>query len=318
MTDHVNRLTGPMLLDVPRGHGVVGAFSQHDVTHEDRSWTFQICKLYLIILFSEIFASVMADSTTGPPPSNNGSGDGPPPRRNPVLAHMMENKVETTLWLTRLFTVVCTILFMIPVIGDNPYSFYQRALISAAATSTLRLHQRLPNVQLNMAFLRDLLIEDASHYLLYCIIFLNSYPMTMTLIPVFLFALLHACTFTKTVLNLMGPSSLMLVRNMITKLEAQHSNILRFIASVEIFLMPAIILLIFSSKASVFLPFIYYRFLSLRYASRRNPYSRQLFSEFHQATLVLCSKPQCPQLVRNLCYKAIKFISWLAPVAQAS
>ncbi|KAH9496002.1 hypothetical protein Btru_014864 [Bulinus truncatus] len=45
MTDHVNRLTGPMLLDVPRGHGVVGAFSQHDVTHEDRSWTFQICKL---------------------------------------------------------------------------------------------------------------------------------------------------------------------------------------------------------------------------------------------------------------------------------
>ncbi|XP_055893383.1 transmembrane protein 33-like [Biomphalaria glabrata] len=250
--------------------------------------------------------------------SHDGSGDGPSTNRNTVLGHMMENKVETTLWLTRIFTVVCTVLFIVPIVGDNPYSFYQRALLSAAATSALRLHQRLPNVRFNMDFLRSLLVEDASHYLLYCIIFLNSYPMTMILIPLFLFALLHACSYTKTILNLMGPNSLTLVRNLITKLEAQQVNILRFIASIEIFMMPAILLLIFSGKASLFLPFIYYRFLTFRYASRRNPYNRLLFSEFYQATMVLCNKPQCPQLVRNLCYKAVNFISWLAPVAQAS
>ncbi|XP_059151075.1 transmembrane protein 33-like [Physella acuta] len=253
-------------------------------------------------------------------PSNDGSGDGPPAssRRNPVLAHMMQNKIETTLWFTRIFTVVCSVVFLLPIFGGNPHSFYQRALIAAAATSALRLHQRVPVVQLNMAFLRDLFAEDASHYLMYCIIFLNTYPLTISLIPVFMFALLHACSFTKTILNLMGPASLMFVRNMITKLEAQQVNILRFIASTEILLMPVIVILIFSGKCSLFLPFIYYRFLSLRYTSRRNPYNRQLFSEFNQTALYLCNKPQCPQFIRTICYKAIGFITRLAPVVPTS
>uniref|UniRef100_A0A0B7B2I0 Transmembrane protein 33 n=1 Tax=Arion vulgaris TaxID=1028688 RepID=A0A0B7B2I0_9EUPU len=261
-----------------------------------------------------------SENQSGGTSARNGSGDGVPgaPTGNSVLAYMMQNKVETTLWLTRIFTVVCSILFFIPLFGDNPYIFYQRALIAAAATSALRLHQRIPHVRLNMEFLRHLFTEDSSHYLIYCIIFLYSYPVTMCLIPVFLFAGLHACSFTKTILNLMGPTSLMFVRNMITKLEAQQVNILRFIASTEIFLMPAIIILIFSGKCSVFLPFLYYRFLALRYASRRNPYCRTLFYEFRLATEHLCSKPQCPQFVKGICNKAIGIISRLAPPVQTS
>ncbi|BFZ14459.1 hypothetical protein BsWGS_17498 [Bradybaena similaris] len=260
----------------------------------------------------------MADTSGTSAASNNGSGEGPhrTPAGNSVLAHMMQNKVETTLWLTRIFTIVCSILFFLPLFGDNPNIFYQRALIAAAATSALRLHQRIPQVQLNMEFLRHLFTEDSSHYLIYCVIFLYSYPVTMCLIPVFLFAVLHACSFTKTILNLMGPTSLMFVRNMISKLEAQQVNILRFIASTEIFLMPAIIILIFSGKCSVFLPFLYYRFLTLRYASRRNPYCRTLFYEFRLAAEHLCSRPQCPQFVRSLCFGAISFICRLAPPVQ--
>jgi hypothetical protein len=260
------------------------------------------------------------ENPDGASSTGNGSGDSlpRPSQGNPVLAHMIQNKVETTLWLTRIFTVVCSILFLIPLFGDNPYIFYQRALIAAAATSALRLHQRVPRVQLNMEFLRHLFTEDSSHYLIYCLIFLYSYPVTMCLIPVFLFGVLHACSFTKTVLNLMGPTSLMFVRNLVTKLEAQQVNILRFIASTEIFLMPAIIILIFSGKCSVFLPFLYYRFLTLRYGSRRNPYCRTLFYEFRLATEHLCSRPQCPQFVRSICFKSISIISRLAPPVQAS
>ncbi|GFN82124.1 transmembrane protein 33 [Plakobranchus ocellatus] len=252
-------------------------------------------------------------------PPSDGSGDAQqrPGHTSPLITHLMQNKVETTLWLTRIFTVVCAIMFMLPIFGGNPYSFYQRTLLATAATSALRMHQRMPHVQLNMDFLRLLFTEDSCHYLMYCIIFLNSYPMTMSLIPCFLFALLHACSFTKTVLNLMGPTSLMFVRNMITKLEAQQVNILRFIASTEIFLMPATVILVFTGKSSFFLPFLYYRFLSLRYASRRNPYNRIIFSEFRQATEYLCSKPQCPQIVRNLSFKCISIICRLAPVATA-
>ncbi|ESP00025.1 hypothetical protein LOTGIDRAFT_186614 [Lottia gigantea] len=230
-----------------------------------------------------------------------------------VLAFMMENKVAAGLWLTRIITVIFTILFILPFLGGDPYSFYQRALISCAATSALRLHQRIPNFQLSRQFISMLFLEDSCHYLMFSILFINMYPITMALIPCFLFALLHACTYTKSVLNVMGPNSMMFLRNMITKLELQQTNILRFIACNEIFLMPAIIMFTFTGKASIFMPFVYYRFLSLRYSSRRNPYCRTLFSELRMTVEYLCNKPQCPQFIRNLLFQGISIVSRLAP-----
>lgn len=62
-------------------------------------------------------------------------------------------------------------------------SFYQRALLANALTSALRLHQRLPHFQLSRAFLAQALVEDSCHYLLYSLIFVNSYPVTSILYP---------------------------------------------------------------------------------------------------------------------------------------
>lgn len=47
-------------------------------------------------------------------------------------------------------------------------------------------------------------------------------------------------------LQQIGPSSLQLIRNLLTKLESNQVNILRFIACSEIFLMPTIIFLLFT------------------------------------------------------------------------
>ncbi|KAK6168348.1 hypothetical protein SNE40_020902 [Patella caerulea] len=261
----------------------------------------------------------MADATTDNENTNSNAGTNntaPPPtgsQSTSVIQHMMANKVDAGLWLTRLITVVFTILFILPLLGGDPYSFYQRALISCAASSALRLHQRIPNFQLSREFLGRLFLEDSCHYLVYAILFINIYPITMALIPAFLFALLHACSYTKTILNLMGPQSMMFLRHMIAKLEQQQTNVLRFIACNEIFLMPAIIILSFTGKASLFMPFVYYRFLSMRYASRRNPYCRTLFSELKLTIEYLCAKPQCPQIVKTGLYKCIALVTRLAP-----
>ncbi len=40
---------------------------------------------------------------------------------------------------------------------------------------------------------------------------------------------------------------------------------------------------------------------------------RQLFYEMRVTTEHLCCQPNCPQFVRNICYKSISFISRLAP-----
>ncbi|XP_064609959.1 transmembrane protein 33-like [Liolophura sinensis] len=269
----------------------------------------------------------MADSTSGPEGTPDSGSQTPPPnqqtppsgQQTSALSYMLANKLETLLWMTRVFTVVSTILFILPLFGGNPNSFYQRALISSAATSALRLHQRLPNFQFSREFFGRMFLEDSCHYLFFALIFMNTYPITMSLVPVFLFALLHATTFTKTLLNLMGQGSLQFAHNLVNKLVLQQTNILRFIACTEVFLMPAIIFMIFIGKAMLLLPFVYYRFLTLRYASRRNPYCRLVFTDLRQNVEVLCSKPQCPAFVRNMSYKGIALICRLAPdVAPAS
>ncbi|KAM4854387.1 transmembrane protein 33 isoform 2-T2 [Thomomys bottae] len=246
----------------------------------------------------------MADATPNGP---QGAG---------AVQFMMTNKLDTAMWLSRLFTVYCSALFVLPLLGfHEAASFYQRALLANALTSALRLHQRLPHFQLSRAFLAQALLEDSCHYLLYSLIFVNSSPVTMSIFPVLLFSLLHAATYTKKVLDAKGSNSLPLLRSLLDKLSANQQNILKFIACNEIFLMPATVFMLFSGQGSLLQPFIYYRFLTLRYSSRRNPYCRNLFNELRIVVEHIIMKPACPLFVRRLCLQSIAFISRLAPTA---
>nr|BAB26041.1 unnamed protein product [Mus musculus] len=77
--------------------------------------------------------------------------------------------------------------------------------------------------------------------------------------------------------------------------------------------MPATVFMLFSGQGSLLQPFIYYRFLTLRYSSRRNPYCRNLFNELRIVVEHIIMKPSCPLFVRRLCLQSIAFISRLAP-----
>uniref|UniRef100_UPI003AAEEAEA transmembrane protein 33 isoform X1 n=1 Tax=Centroberyx gerrardi TaxID=166262 RepID=UPI003AAEEAEA len=250
----------------------------------------------------------MSDTEQGSPPPPPG------PRAPGPVQFLLSNKLETAMWLSRLFTVYCSVMFILPLLGPHAAAnFYQRALLANALTSALRLHQRLPHFQLSRAFLAQALQEDSCHYLLYSLILVNSYPITMSIFPVFLFSLLHATTYTKKVLDSMGPSSLPFIRNFLDKLTSNQQNILKFIACNEIFLMPATVFMLFSGQGSLLQPFIYYRFLTLRYTSRRNPYCRTLFTELRILLEHFIMKPTCPAFFRRMCLSSIAFISRLAP-----
>ncbi|KAG0422371.1 hypothetical protein HPB47_001795, partial [Ixodes persulcatus] len=227
--------------------------------------------------------------------------------------HISIHKIESLLWFTRMCTVVFTLLYIIPILGANPYTCYQRALISNAATSALRLHQRMPTIQLSRMFLSQLLIEDSCHYLFFSLIFLFAQPMTLVLLPVFLFALLHSASFSLTLLDKFGGRSGFLGTWLVLLLEHQNNNILRLVAFTEIFLMPLTIFSLLSGRSSLVTPFVYYRFLSLRYASRRNPYSRTVFHELRLVTEYYASRPGCPAFLSRLLYKTIGLICQLSP-----
>ena len=84
-----------------------------------------------------------------------------------------------------------------------------QALMANGATSALRLHQRLPQVQFNRQFLTLFLMEDSAHYLFFSIIFIFAAPITLVLAPVVLFAVLHFASYSLTLLDMLGIAFMM-------------------------------------------------------------------------------------------------------------
>jgi len=231
-----------------------------------------------------------------------------------VMARLMVNKVETSLWLTRVMTVFFGLLFLIPFLGGDPVSLYQRIFLTAAATSALRLHQRAARpVSFTREFFGALVLEDSCHYLFFSLIFYHTSPVTLAVLPVALFALLHATTFTLLVLDELGPESVPAIRRLIAAVKLRQLQILRFVACAEIFLFPTAIFAVASGKGGLVTPFLYYRFLTLRYASRRNPYCRTVFYELRMSIEQLCQHPSCPGFLKNMAAHAIATVSRFAP-----
>uniref|UniRef100_A0A1B6MTT8 Protein Kr-h2 n=1 Tax=Graphocephala atropunctata TaxID=36148 RepID=A0A1B6MTT8_9HEMI len=226
--------------------------------------------------------------------------------------HTLAHKVDVALWTTRLLTVFFTLAYFIPVFG-NPYNAYYKVLMANAATSALRLHQRLPGVSFNREFLSRLLTEDSCHYLFYSLIFLYVAPVTFALLPVFLFSMIHFSSYSLTLLDLMGHNSWWGARLLISLVEFQSRNILRLIAFSEIFLMPYTVILIFMGRAGLLTPFVYYHFLMQRYNSQRNPYTRNMFQELRITLEGVANKPNMPGIVRNALMSIVAFTCRLAP-----
>lgn len=213
--------------------------------------------------------------------------------------HVLDNRVKVAMWATRIFTMLFTIGYIIPIFG-NPHNAYYKVLMASSATSALRLHQRVPAVRFNFEFLHSLLLEDSCHYLLYSSIFLYVSPVTLVLVPVFLFAVIHSASDTLTLLDTLGQNSCWQLRLLISFVEFQSRNILRLIALSEIIILPLAIILVFTGRAGLLTPFIYYQFLKMRLASRRNPYTRNIFHEIRNALTAFSSRPSMPGILRYL------------------
>lgn len=231
---------------------------------------------------------------------------------NALKAHVLEHKIDVALLCIRVLTIIFTLGYIFPIFG-NPYNAYYKALLSNAATSALRLHQRLGRVQFTATFLRELVKEDSCHYLFYSLIFLYVAPITLVLIPILLFAILHAASYSLTLLDSLGQNAWWGARLLISIVEFQSRNILRLAAFTEIMLMPMTVVLILMGKAGLLTPFIYYHFLIQRYTSRRNPYTRNMFHELRVLLETTAAKPSMPGIVRQILLRIVMITCKLAP-----
>lgn len=250
--------------------------------------------------------------------TSDSTGDRPNhPDTSPITAilnHYTINKLEAVLMATRLLTCLFALMYLLPFGGSTTY--FRKVLIANAATSALRLHQRMPQFQFSGEFMSQLLSEDSCHYLLYSIIFLISEPLTLVIMPLVLFALLHVASSALTLLDKVGHRQSPLGNNLSYFIEQYQKTILLTVALSEVILMPIIILAIFTGVTSMITPFLYYRFLALRYASRRNPYTRQTFQQLRMATQQMINLPGCPTIIRRGMLSVIDIICRLAPPIQ--
>ncbi|XP_063992147.1 Krueppel homolog 2 [Diachasmimorpha longicaudata] len=227
--------------------------------------------------------------------------------------HVIDNKVNVALLATRIFTILFTIGYLIPLFG-NPYNAYHKVLMSSAATSALRLHQRVPGIQLNTRCLELLLVEDSCHYLLYSLIFLYVAPATVVLVPVFLFAVVHSASYSLTLLDTLGQNSVWQVRLLVSIVEFQSRTILRLCALCEIIILPLTIILVFSGRAGLLTPFIYYQFLWMRLSSMRNPSTRNIFREIRNALSSAAVSPIMPRILKFLINTLLRLTQHMVPV----
>lgn len=243
----------------------------------------------------------------------NSQTDGPVKGLPALKAHIIANKIDVALWATRLFTLLFASLYIIPL--TNPINAYYKALACNAATSALRLHQRIPaaSISLSTQFLGRLYMEDSAHYLFYTVIFMYAPPQMLVLWPVVLFAVLHAASYSLTLLDTLGQNSMWVARLLISLVEFQSRNILRMAAFAEIALFPMTVFMVLFGSGNLITPFVYYQFIILRYSSRRNPYTRNTFHELRILTERTASKPSLPSPIRSALLSLVSLTCNLAP-----
>lgn len=137
-----------------------------------------------------------SSNSTTPPPTPQPTANVPAK----MIEHFKANKVDGAMWFMRLLAIVFTIGYILPIFG-NQQSAFNKVLLSNAAVSALRLHQRLPSFTFSREFLARLFVEDSCHYLMYSLIFFNVQPTLLILVPVVLFAILHASSYSLKLLD---------------------------------------------------------------------------------------------------------------------
>jgi len=85
--------------------------------------------------------------------------------------------------------------------NSSQQSAFSKVLLANAAISALRLHQRVPAFSFSREFLTRLFGEDSCHYMMYSLIFFNIRQSLLVLIPVLLYSILHASSYSLKLLD---------------------------------------------------------------------------------------------------------------------
>jgi len=254
-------------------------------------------------MINEDYGSASSDGVSAQEARESGS----------ILNFLVAKKIGSSMWVMRCYMLFLTVQFLFFSNAFPMDHYFQRIMLANAVICCLRIHQRVPVFHFSRAHFAKCLQEDSAHYLIFSFVFLISKSLTLALLPTCLFALLHACNFTRQMFDCHGPHSWFFLRKLINAVARHQTNLFRCIALTEIFLMPTIIFMFFTGKSHPIAPFLYYKFLQYRYLSKRNPYSRLVFYELRIAAFQTMKHPSCPGPLTWIIGKIITLCCKLGP-----
>lgn len=209
------------------------------------------------------------------------------------------NKLDAAAWCIRMYIVILSVFYILlggalPSVDTN----YKKALIANAFVACIRLHQRMNGqFALSKAHMEMVFREDSAHYLIFSIIFLmQPIKITMALMPIAIMAMVHAVKYGFRVLEAIGTDK---GRSLLNFVAVKQQILFRLVALTEIFLMPALVVMVCLGRAQIFSPFLYYRYVKLRYSSQRNAYCRQVFYELRMTAHQYKSSPSMPGFLKK-------------------
>jgi len=217
----------------------------------------------------------------------------------PIADRIAERKLDVFVFILRLATVFYSF---------TPSSSYTKVLFCSIIASAVGLRDRIPKSKVLKEFIIEIIKEEDAHYLLYSFILLPSSQISLALIPISLHALLHSALFLSQVFD-----DSPMIKTGCNFLLEKKNQILRFVAFIEILLMPWLIYSSIVTRANVLLIFLHYRFLTLRYTATQNSSTRQVFTELSHKIVQFCRQPLCPPFIGRLSYYFITFFYRLAP-----
>ena len=253
--------------------------------------------------------------TSEPPPTEETTNTNTTPATSPMVkltTLVQSGKLNAAAWCVRLYLILLSVQHFF--LGGAIPSFdacYKKALIANAVVACIRLHQRIGgNFSLSKEHLVRVTQEDSAHYLFYSIIFLlqlKSGKITLALLPITLMAVIHAVKYGYLVIEAIGTNK---GRGLLNNIAHKQQSLFRIVSMTEIMLMPVILVMLILGRANLVSPFMYYRYIQLRYNSQRNAYCRTVFYELRVQGDLYKNSPRVPaigkkaiQMVQDLCNK---------------
>eukprot|EP00047_Mylnosiga_fluctuans_P024411 m.160770 g.160770 ORF g.160770 m.160770 type:complete len:260 (+) comp9851_c2_seq1:51-830(+) len=243
----------------------------------------------------------------------------PQPAGSPLerlKAGLLASPAETVAFSLRGAVVLFTVVALVFATSSFGSTAYYQALFCFGLASIVRLYQRCGAPKFSSDYLRNVLVEDSAHYVLYSLVFFGGAPSPAVLLSPSIYAFFAACTFfRKSIAPAISPR----LEGAVKKIESSASKGFTYASNIEIGVFFLLLFRLITGPGfhELVILYMYIQFCMLRTTSRRNAYPRAAWAAVRANIERIVNSPRCPGIVRTLYQRVLQGIAAYSEQRQA-